>query len=699
MRPTRLKSNRRKRVAFVLVLRHERAPGHEIRWLIDTERKVLLKSEYVHENKVTSTTTFSDFVEVAGMWWAQSVDTVDADGKRVSLTTQKISALSQADAEKRIEQELSERPQILFVDEPLPSVIEARQHVAENTAKFEDRITLMLHFATTQQWERVQANFDAAATLAEGKEGLDFLRKAVLDIRRRHEELQQQLTQLAQQLASAAEGSRHADEMFLAEYTFGHASTVMSAGEMLKLLDTLRPIYERQPPYVQPMKIWRQRVISYLQQTSPGKAVELLKQLATDYPLDYSLQQQYAQALATQEDYDAAFAWLNQIIRPEVKWLPNEVEYLRNTYVQLLEQQGRYSDMVDYLARAIESKPEGRELYEQYLIALLNSGKEETVVNLISEWCKQGMQPGKIERHVSAKLWAATNLMIGRTSRYYSNYLDPRWHSLLNELVRFFAGHAEESNLADTIMTQSRFHVTDEGRRLRAEIAQQLLNQMNELDPRKIAQFTAWTVGYPTPLKREDWQKIARDIEAQWERTEQREDKDRVAGALTQILGNKISANELLRFLRRQVETASDERKSSYQLQLFNTLLGQPWTQEIENKALSLFAQIDDAAQPSVRLITHIARLHQLTDTMLQARYNAALRALEHPEKLSRRELQAKQGELMKQARSGLADRYRQELEKHEANIRVWINAERLYLDVLAERNFDDVVERVLESC
>ena len=65
------------------------------------------------------------------------------------------------------------------------------------------------------------------------------------------------------------------------------------------------------------------------------------KQLAADYPRDYSMQQQYAQALAGAGDYPAAYAWLTRVLVKEAKWLGYEEESLRNTYTHLLQQQGR----------------------------------------------------------------------------------------------------------------------------------------------------------------------------------------------------------------------------------------------------------------------------------------------------------------------------------------------------------------------
>ena len=58
------------------------------------------------------------------------------------------------------------------------------------------------------------------------------------------------------------------------------------------LLDTLQPLYKKQPPHLHAIQRLQQQRVSYLNQTGrTDEALRLQKQLATDNPRDYAAQQ------------------------------------------------------------------------------------------------------------------------------------------------------------------------------------------------------------------------------------------------------------------------------------------------------------------------------------------------------------------------------------------------------------------------
>ena len=78
---------------------------------------------------------------------------------------------------------------------------------------------------------------------------------------------------------------------FLAEYLVGQSAGFLQANEMLALLDACSRSTERQPEHLQAMKAGTSRGVYYLQQTGQAdEALRLQKQLAVDYPRDYRLQ-------------------------------------------------------------------------------------------------------------------------------------------------------------------------------------------------------------------------------------------------------------------------------------------------------------------------------------------------------------------------------------------------------------------------
>src|SRR5262249_54353007 len=142
---------------------------------------------------------------------------------------------------------------------------------------------------------------------------------------------------------------------------------------------------------------------------------------------------------------------------------------------------------------------------------------------------------------------------------------------------------------------------------------------------------------------------------------------------------------------------------------LFDTLLQQPWTAEYENEAFTLLGRLSDSEDEWERLSTAVEALHRLSDRMVQARYDELMKKVEHPEKLTRTELRAKQDENRKKAREGYADRLLDKTAKtilghqmpgeprrpafpEEAWV-PWLMLERMYLDVLLERNLTSAID------
>ncbi len=77
------------------------------------------------------------------------------------------------------------------------------------------------------------------------------------------------------------------------------------------------------------------------------------------------------------------------------------------------------------------------------------------------------------------------------------------------------------------------------------------------------------------------------------------------------------------------------------------------------------------------------------------------MKAVEHPEKLTRTELRAKQEENLRLAREGYAERLKKETSgpvwAENGPIVLWMTIERLYLDVQLGRDLDKAAEECFE--
>jgi predicted Zn-dependent protease len=669
----------------LLVLKHVSTPHHETRVLIDTARHVVLSVENLHKGKVMEATRFGDFVEVGGTWWARRVERTDENGKRLSLATQTVRPLALGDLEGQIRKELAGREQVQFVYLPLPSIRRAKKVAADGKASFDDYFVLLLHYSGTQQWARVLGHLEQAEKaekLDGGKPGLRWLRSALLFDSRRHEELRKRYQEDAARLAKAP--ATPGDGYALAEYVVGQSARVLQANEMLALLDILRPLYQRQPATVQGPKRWLHLRVSYLTQTGQkDEALRLRKQLAADHPRDYGLQQEYAQALASAGAYADAYAWLTRVLVKESRWLDYEEESLRSVYTQLLRQQGRYADLLLYLAAWVKEAPPRRSAYEQYLSALIKTDRVEKADALAAEWLKEARVPGELPPPAEARLHAAVSLMLGQGYDLHTNRVEERWLAPLAQAALFFARHESQYAVAEQIMSQHYFQRSDEGRRVREKAVEILAAEIDKLPAEQIRRFVYWARS--EEIEPGASKKIADGLRRRWASEAKVGAKHVLGQALVSYLSYH-EADEVLAFLRLQMRKGPAEYRASYATQLFEHLLAQPWTAQVEGEAFTLLDKMSDAEDAGERLFAAVADLHRLTDTMLEARHAARMKTVEHPEKLTRIELRKKQEESRRLAREGYADRLRKEAAKHKALAR-WLTAERLYLDVSLDRN------------
>jgi predicted Zn-dependent protease len=675
-----------------LVLRRPSSPAYDVRLVVDTERHVLVAIEERRQGKVTSATRFDDFIEVAGSWWARKIEVMDAKGRLVSRSTFTIQLVAADALTQQIRAELAGREQSLFIHQPLASIVAAKKALADGKATLDDHLSLLVHFAASQQWARAVEHLEQCEKLAADKPGMRWLHNAFLNISRRHEELKKRLLTEAGRLAQA----KDADEWFLTGHVVGQAARIFQGNEMLTLLDVVQPSYQRQPAYRQALKRWQQMRANYLVQAGQGdQALALMKVLATNYPQDFGLQHNYAQALVNAGDYPAAYAWLNRILVKDARWSPSEEESLRSQYTQFLAAQGRYPDLVQYTAEWMQDNPDGITAYQQHLSALIRINDLDHANTLIGRWLQEGQVQGELPPPVESRLQAAVHQALGQGYNLYTNRIEERWLAPLAQAVLFFARHEAQWTIADRIMGHGQFQKSDDCRRVRMTIAEVLNTDLNKLNAGQVALFVNWIMPDDPALEPAMWKRLADKLRERWNTEKEDDSKHRVGEALNVILAAKAEAPERIAFLHRELREGPESYRTTYAHQLFHLLLEQPWSAEYEDEAFALLEKLSDAEDVNERLLAQVQALYQLTDKMAEARFQAKMKAVEHPENLTRTELQAKQNENRRLARGEFADRLQQEAAKHKGALCHWLTIERLYLETLLDRE----PEKIAAEC
>ncbi len=670
----------------LLILKRPSDPLLEIRYVVDTARRVLLCSERRWKGKVTSTVRFSDFAEVAGSWWARKIETFDAAEKRTSLETTTVAEISAEEFAARMAKELVAKEPVLFLKQPLPKVSEAKAAVVAGKAGFDDRAVLVLHFAASQQWAKAREHAAECERLAGNRAGMRWLTRALELGSRRHEELGKSLTVAGAALGTGTDAESKANAHFSAHAIFDQAQQVLSARELLALSVVLEKVVRDQPPHLHALKKWRtQRVVLLQNAGEPERALDLSKALATEHPGDAYLQYQHAQNLSRTEDYEAAYAWLDKaLVR---KWNEAQAGLLRGAYSGLLQNQGRVREQADYLAKWVESNPATSSPYGDYLYALVRSRRGAKADELVNRWLREGRIEGELPEPTAARMYAAVEFARGQGRHFSDNRVDERWHAALAETALHFAHREDPARIAETILQNGYFANTDAGRAARKTLGQELLKGIATLPTERIARYAAWA---DQALETDEWATIAAALRRRWAAEKTPDAKHALGQSLIGVLHRFIGDDDL-NFLREQWKSATELYRSQYANSFFNALIVRPWKSESEDELFALLAQLAPADEPAGGLRSRIRNLHRLTDEMVAERERAAFNLVEHPEKLARVDLAKKRAELLKQAREGFADRLKREAAKHEKPFAAWVTLERLWLEVQLERDFKSI--------
>jgi predicted Zn-dependent protease len=664
----------------------------EVRLLIDTARKVLLKRESFLDGELRSRAEFSAFVEVGGSWWARRVKQSNAKGELTSDSKLVIKALDADGFKAAFKRELTGREKAIFLHGQLPTVEEAKQFALEKRATFESELVLLQHFAASQQWEKVDPYFVRLQEIAAGKPGLGWLEMRYLSMKRRNEEVKTAIMAAARKLA----GKKREGDYGLAAHLRTSGNRVMAPNEQHDLLEILRPVYERQPAHTWILKEWETaQMWSFQNIGRQSVAVSAASAIATTYDWDANSQTNYANMLSGSGDGPAALAWINGIMEWEV-WNDSESAQFRQQYVQQLEKLARFKDIRAYLAKWLDDEPAlaFRWVYQRYAGTLIRLGQVDDAHALVEEWI-DGAVDGDgngLDSAAQARLNGGLDALFGY-GHYYRELVDARFHERLAKVVRKFATSKTHANFAVRVMSDSRFHRTDEIRELRAGFAAQLVEQSGVLPLADVRRLVGWISANQPAVEKATWQKIVDPLIERWAAEKEISKRDQWAPVIVNILGNRIGGEVLTEFLQRQHRESPKEQRRRYAYVLFNHLTtSTAWSDDREQEAFDLLyligphsLQVREVEKGGSDLLFRAAALMQLNDWMLKSGFTILYAKVEKKEELSRTEIAAASREKRKEIRELLVKRLQKELDQRkeiDVGFRPWLLAERHYLDV-----------------
>lgn len=696
------------RVKLILTMKDSTFAEH---LLIDTAKHVLIKHEWFDGERLTSSETRDDFVEVAGSWWPQKVFHLDDAGRKTSETTFDVQGLPRPRFTERLDHELTARPAVQFIHLPFVKLSIARQKVADGTAAFDDYLAMILHAAQSQQWEQMWKHVDAMEKQAVGKPGLRWIRTMLLQTIRRNEEGRERLVAEAKELVAKPQP----EELFLTGFILGQAQSVCSSAELLEFVQLLKPVYERQPAEFDVMLLWTGWMATCQEGLGNYEQVLALKKsIAEQGPWNPHWQTDYAQRLSQAGQFDAAHAWLQKELARPVKRRQEDDDVLRSVIADLYRTQTRWNDLLTFTTDWVALKPGTQSYnsaYAQHLSALVFNDRVDDAYATAQQWMNDSRVEGKLTADQQIRLDVAVNFALGSGYNISYQRMEERWNQPLGEQIRYYVKHATQLDIASRIFTHYQFQQSDIADQLRGEFFAMLQADAATLSPHLINNLVNWTMSgrmeVPVPIlgrkqldaseiPTEFWKEIAASLRSRWEKSQSKLEKQQLSEALNSIYSNRFRDDLLLPFLRERVASAPADLKQSYISSLFEALLVAQWTDAIEQEAFVRLKDLSDAPDVNDRLIVEIPSLYRLVDAMLANRQRVGERKLTDEgglDKLTRKELAAKKQEIQRIGRTELAARLQLEAKKTDGPLAKWLTIERTWLEVKLGQNLVAVVE------
>ncbi|MBL8817930.1 MAG: hypothetical protein JNL58_18035 [Planctomyces sp.] len=690
---------------------------HRMMITVDTVRHVVTKIEQFEGDKLTSTTTFEDFVEIAGTWWARHVQTFDAQNRRLVNVVLNVQKHTPEQYAQRMNAALAEKAGTQFLSSPSPRLSAARQRVADGSAAFDDRIIMILHNARLQQWDELWIHVEAAEKLSTEKlstekSGVRWIRTMLQNVIRRHEEAKVRLTAEASRLSSSVTG----DEVFLAEFLLGQLNSFASAQEFYDVHQQLKPVYFRSMNS-EIQEMWIQREASALERLGKSQqALAVFKSIAESRSWDVYAQQAYTDRLQQIEGFDVAEAWLRrEDARPERTEYDHSV--LRPLVFNLLKSQAKWSELVQWTTDWVADSPNDPQYYTAYgyhLAALILGDKLDQVHALVDQWLKEARVEGELSPPQRQKVEAALNFLNGQIPGMSFQWRDERPFELLADTARFFAKHQKHFDLTNRCFSGGYFGQSEPMDKLRGEWLSHLRTNAADIPADRLSSFISWTMSGrlsltdPIDDRREldgsevpdrIWNEIAVALKDRWLRAEVKVEKQQLSDAIVMIYVNRFRSTLMLPFLRERIARASDDSQfgpsecAAYLAGLFEELLQTKWSIEVEEEAFSILRQLSIETEPHSRTLQEVPSLIRLVDVMLANRITAGEQQLHdqgETDLMTRKQLVEKKAAIRETAHKEMSLRLAEQATKSDGPIGDWFRMEQIWVDVGLGQNLSE---------
>ncbi|MHC4160897.1 MAG: VIT domain-containing protein [Planctomycetota bacterium] len=648
----------------------------QLRLKIDAAKGVLLEWATFRDGQPTTTVRFKDHVQAGGMWWATRIAYHDGDDRVVGRYRLEVKELDADACRKALAAARAHQGDVIFLGASEPALAAAKQAAHDQRAGFAEHFRLVLHWAGSQQWDRVFQSWEKAAATVKDRPGATWLRAGLYQQGRKGAELEPLLQALAQEVA-ATDGPA---TDFLARHLLDVGNGVLQPNEMLALLEALRPAYRRGDADWRELAYLRRRAGQLKRAGQPDQAREIYRRIATTRPDDSQAVVDFVNALREAHRPGEALRVVEKALQQRIKWLDSEAYSLYDQATFLLWQHRDIEALLEACEAWIATNPSREAAYARYLSALLFLDREPEA----DAWVKARFAaPGPANEPEKAALAGAIQFALGEGWNYYTRRIEEKWWRPLGELARrLLQGDRRARYLASHILGHWRFRRTDAYAALHEGLLRDLTadGAIESMDLDRLAIYLSRIPWGKADSDATVWRAVVDRLKARWRATPPAR-RVPLADHVLQLLDQHGESAEALAFARERLKLADDDHRPHVAGQLLQRLSQESWTAAIEDEMLRVLPAVPArGVADEFRRAAYGLAIRWLSDQLVQMRIEALLGPLQEREKLPRNQLRSSQRKARAEARAAAAARFAAERDRAEEQAKRWFHLERLCL-------------------
>ncbi len=566
------------------------------RFAIDVKRRVLVEEAYGPATGPFTVRRYSNFVEVAGAWWATTVEQRDADGQLTERQTVAVERLDVAAAGAAFDVTAATVADGVFLGAGDPTPLEAKQAVRDGRATLADRIVVALEHAYAGRFDDLAKAWTDVEPLVAGKPGADWMRLVVLMRGRRAAELVGHVGTMAKAVAASDDPWGAARALLLLQ-----ATGPLGANERLAVVTTLRPVFARPGPD-QDLRVKAAARVYADALAQVGDATGERRERKAIYdaePGAVDAVLAYANFLRQDEDLTGALDALTVRVSASGTWTLGEIDQLRGHQVGWLHEL-RDLPALAWVADAwIAENPRAVVAYQIRLTMRYLKGEDAEADRwILAQLALPFATPADpAAPAVDAARAAAMSFALGQGWNFWSQQVPVAMRAPLAELAtRAARVDGPVRALAGQILFDWRFRQTEEARVVLATLRTELTapGAAASMPRERLAAWLGWTLsGMDDAAKAA----LAETLRTRWRAATTPTERDAFAGLVLSVLPSGGRDEARIAFRREQLTAADAKAKPAAAIALFDALTSAPWEIAREDEAFGLVAaRLDPAA-------------------------------------------------------------------------------------------------------